>query len=230
MIDKDRTMQLFGYDTDEVKHRSNKKIVAVCDECGEHRIIRRQDYRNLCRSCAHIGIVFTDEHCNNLSKAAMNKTRSPEHCKNISKAQKGRKVKPFTDDHRRKLSEAGYNRSPTTGDTRRKMSATRQGITYDEWESFAKDSPYCPKFNEACRESNRDKYNRRCFLCGKEETKNGKKLSVHHVDMNKQQGCNNHEWKLVPLCHACHARAHTTTWSDKLTYLLDNVYTKEMKR
>ena len=116
-----------------------------------------------------------------------------------------------------------YGTSPTM-DTRRKSSATRQGIPYDEWEGFATDSPYCPKFNEVCRESNREKYDRRCFLSDITEEKNGKKLSVHHIDMNKQQGCDGYAWKLVPLSVKWHNRVHTSLWMARIQYLLTHVW------
>ena len=102
---------------------------------------------------------------------------------------------------------------------REKLSAAQQGISYDEWEAFAQESLYCPKFNEACRESNRGKYGRRCFICGMSEKDNGQKLSVHHTDMDKAQGCESN-WKLVPLCKHCHAKAHNDELIARLGYLI----------
>lgn len=115
-------------------------------------------------------------------------------------------------------------------ETRKRLSIAGQGIAYDEWEGFAIGQEYCPKFNEECRESNRDKYDRRCFLCDKPESENitstgmFKKLNVHHVDMNKDQGCNGHEWKLVPLCMKCHKPSHTKLWVARIIWLLNNMY------
>ena len=83
---------------------------------------------------------------------------------------------------------------------------------------------YCKKFNNECREHNRDKYDRKCFLCGKDECYNRRRLSVHHVDMNKTQGCDGVKWKLVPLCASCHFRSHTYVWQARIEYLLDNVW------
>lgn len=87
---------------------------------------------------------------------------------------------------------------------------------------------YCPKFNEMCRESNREKYDRECFLCGRAEEFNSdragksKRLSVHHIDMNKAQGCNGHEWKLIPVCMQCHGKLHKEPWISRIQYLLQN--------
>ena len=108
------------------------------------------------------------------------------------------------------------------------ISAIGQGISYDEWEDFATDKKYCPKFDETCRESNREKYGRRCFMCDLQEIDNitstgqCRRLSVHHVDMNKNQGCDGIRWKLIPLCIKCHNPSHTKIWEERITWLLDN--------
>lgn len=80
------------------------------------------------------------------------------------------------------------------------------------WKGGTSFEPYCPKFNEKKREEIRNKYDRKCYLCGKDEknniTKTNKlrKLSVHHTDFDKEQGCNGKTWKLVPLCMSCHSK------------------------
>jgi len=113
---------------------------------------------------------------------------------------------------------------------REKSSAAHQGMLYSEWEGFACRKEYCPAFDDTCRESNRDKYDRRCFLCGLNESENitstGKhrKLSVHHVDMDRAQGCNGIKWKLVPVCMHCHGGAHNDMVMDRIVYLLNNVW------
>lgn len=124
----------------------------------------------------------------------------------------GRKMPPFTDEHR-------HN-----------MSAAKQGIPYEEWTGFSDRGEYCEKFNEACRKRIREKYNNQCFLCGKPQDENimkgGKQiaLSVHHYDMNKDAGCNGNLWKLVPLCIHYHGITHTPTWTTRIEYLLEYVW------
>ena len=82
------------------------------------------------------------------------------------------------------------------------------------WKGGITDKPYCEKWTEKLRESIRNEYNRICFICNKKEndnlTKTNKirKLSVHHIDMDKGQGCDGKKWKLVPLCMACHGKIH----------------------
>ena len=115
----------------------------------------------------------------------------------------------------------------------KKVSAGYQHIPYDEWESFASNSLYCPKFNEECREANRNKYNRRCFICNLSEEENitstGKwqRLSVHHVDMDKMQGCDGKRWKLVPVCIKHHSLLHNELWMSRIIWLLDNVWCED---
>lgn len=153
------------------------------------------------------------------------KAMSEEQKQKISIAKKGtpshNKGKPCTDEIRKKISNTLKGR-PIPDEVKKHMSAAKQGIPYDEWESFARESLYCPKFTEVCRESNRDKYDRKCFICGMTEEENGQKLSVHHVDMDKAQGCNSN-WKLVPLCKHHHATSHNDETSSRLVYLLNDI-------
>lgn len=191
MIDEDRTLQLYGYTSDELSPKSAKTVVAVCEECGKYRDVKKSQYHDLCLSCTR----QTDEYRHNRSLAARNMTK----------------------EHRNKLSQAALTRSD---DTRRRLSAAQQGIPYEEWESFSSDGKYCHKFDNSCREHNRDKYDRLCFICGKNEVDNGERLCVHHCDMDKKQGCGGVKWKLVPLCKSCHARAHTPMWQTRIAYLI----------
>jgi hypothetical protein len=137
--------------------------------------------------------------------------------------------KKYWKEHPEARAEIGAERKRYFEDpeARQRLSATKQGIPYDDWEAFAKDQPYCPAFNETCRESNRKKYGRRCFICDLPEseniTKDGKqmKLSVHHIDLNKNQGCDGHEWRLIPTCIHHHNNViHTPLWIARIMYLL----------
>jgi hypothetical protein len=158
-------------------------------------------------SAAQKGRTFTEETRVKMSVAAKRRGApklTPESCAKISASKKGKQH---------------------THETCRKISAKIQGVSYDEWECFAKEKKYCPLFNETCKESNREKYNRKCFICGKPESENitktgkQKKLSVHHVDMDKQQGCDGIRWRLVPLCMKHHGSAHNDELAARLKYV-----------
>lgn len=60
MIDEEKTFKNFGYYSTELKPRSNKKIIVICDNCGKERVVAKHDYTDLCRPCVHIGIKRPD--------------------------------------------------------------------------------------------------------------------------------------------------------------------------
>jgi hypothetical protein len=70
---------------------------------------------------------------------------------------------------------------------------------------------YCFKFNRRFKEHIREKFGRKCYLCETTEKENGRKLSVHHIDYNKNSICNGKEWAFVPLCDHHHAKS-TADW------------------
>lgn len=83
-----------------------------------------------------------------------------------------------------------------------------RGENAPNWQGGISFGQYCVKFNEELKEKVREKYGRRCFLCGKTEKENKRKLSVHHVDYDKGRGCNGKRWLLVPLCMVCHTKTN----------------------
>ena len=91
------------------------------------------------------------------------------------------------------------------------------------------ESGYCYKFDKNCREHNREKYNRMCFFCGIHEDDCYRKHSVHHIDYDKNQGCDNIPWKLVPLCDRCHTitsgsnKENREVWKARIIWLLKNL-------
>ena len=59
MIDEEETFERFGYTSDELKPKSMRKIIAVCDGCGKIRVLNKQAYKKLCASCAQTGLKKT---------------------------------------------------------------------------------------------------------------------------------------------------------------------------
>lgn len=76
------------------------------------------------------------------------------------------------------------------------------------WKGGISFEPYCHKFNEAFKESIREKFNRTCFLCPITEDENDQKLSVHHVNYDKNCLCDDAKCEFVPLCKKCHAKTN----------------------
>ena len=55
MIDEDATFEMFGYRSTDLKKKSNKKVVAICEgkDCQDPvRVIQKSQYRDLCNTCA----------------------------------------------------------------------------------------------------------------------------------------------------------------------------------
>ena len=88
MIDKDKTFKKFGYYYTDLKLKSHKKVYSICDKCGKGRILKFKDYRDLCKSCAGKGRIFTKEHKQKISKSKIGKPRPEEVKRKISKNHK----------------------------------------------------------------------------------------------------------------------------------------------
>lgn len=86
------------------------------------------------------------------------------------------------------------------------------GKNHHNWVDGRSFIPYCPKFSAKLKEEIRKKYSYKCVHCGKDQkdnkSKTGKvfRLSVHHNDGDKMQGCNGKKWNLIPLCMTCHRK------------------------
>lgn len=120
--------------------------------------------------------------------------------KQHSKRMKGIK---FGKEHKQKIGLKHKNKIIST-DVRRKMSISHggTGIPYSD-RDYPKEFYY---IKEQIRK--RDKY--KCKICRKKENKNfvGKKLqklSIHHIDYNKE---NCSEDNLISLCRSCHSKVN----------------------
>jgi len=93
-----------------------------------------------------------------------------------------------------------------------------KGKKNGRWKGGISFEPYCIKFNASFKHNNRDQFNNVCFLCGKTEKKNGRALDVHHVNYNKNCGCDNTTCICVPLCHSCHSKTNGNRkyWEKKI--------------
>jgi len=224
MIDEEATHNKYGYYSTNLSPQSHKLVICVCDKCGSIYETRKGRARNLCKSC-----VMSGERNPRFGKPML-----PQNKKALIKSHTGENHwcfgKHLSAEHRKKISDnhadvSGANH-PLYGTHlsqihKQHISAGRVGIEYGEWSDYANPSKYCSRFDETCREHNRDRYDRKCFICGKTEEQNDIRLSVHHVDRNKDQGCDGHDWRLIPVCKVCHPTLHTVVWESRLNYLLD---------
>ena len=49
MIDEQATFEKFGYKSTDLKPKSDKLIIAICDDCSKTRYLQKGDYGSVCR-------------------------------------------------------------------------------------------------------------------------------------------------------------------------------------
>jgi len=211
MIDEEKTLEQFGYTSDSLTKGSHKKIIVICNGCGKERILSFYCYKDLCLSCATSGKnnpmfnihrygkdnpFYGKNHSKEFKQKMSNRKVSIETRQKMSKSAM---VKKFSKKHRDNLSKANSGKNnPMYG-------VHRYGEKSPGWQGGISFEPYCINFNNKIKEQVREEFNRKCFLCGMSENNCKIKLHVHHVDYNKNQGCNS-DWKLIPLCNSCHSK------------------------
>lgn len=129
MILEEETFKAFGYYPDELKLQSARKILVACDDCGEVRENRKNQYRPLCRQCSHkgkqprLGKHHSEETKRKISESERGKVISEETRRKISEATKGLEVREET---KRKISASGKGRQ-VSEETRRNISESLKG-------------------------------------------------------------------------------------------------------
>jgi len=149
----------------------------------------------------------------NKGKPAWNKGLKivTNHAKQFKKGQipwnkglSGYKVKPCSDERRKKISKSHIG--------------IRTGAENHFWKGGISFEPYCYKFNNTLREKIRERDNRTCQLCGKKE--NGHRHAVHHIHYDKP----NCEPDLITLCMSCNSKVNINR--DYYENLFMNILTK----
>ncbi|MFA7211732.1 MAG: hypothetical protein WC110_09840 [Bacteroidales bacterium] len=95
--------------------------------------------------------------------------------------------------------------------------------SFNNWISF---EPYCPKFNREFKERVRAFFGFRCIICGKTEEEEGKNLSVHHVDYDKNVCCNDHSPAFACVCNKHNATANhdRERWQYIFHRIIDEIF------
>lgn len=171
----------------------------------------------------HKGVPHSKEHSENIGKAL--KGREITWTDKLRKYRTGKKA---SEETKQKMSKSHVGKNnhqfgkKLSGDHRQKISETRiergvaVGCKNPQYIDGRKSFPYCPKFNERRKRAVRTFFDFMCIACGCQQDENiiylkGKgfrfeKLAVHHVDHDKEQGCNGKPFNLLPFCRSCHSK------------------------
>lgn len=166
---------------------------------------------------AKISASWTPEKRCNQSVAMTERMKDPDNRAKISRALTGRSLseetrakqsavnigKVYSNETRSKMTASW------TPEKKRNLSILNSGENGSNWQGGKSFEPYCPKFNNQLKESIRNRDERRCQLCGKSELLDGRKLSIHHINSDKMQGCHGKKWYLCALCRSCNNKPDT---------------------
>jgi hypothetical protein len=197
MILEEATYEAFGYYPRDLTRKSDKLVISCCKMCGGYNITTKGHYRSFCRGCSqklggkHKGnkSFFLGKFGKNAQQFSGGKMKRV--CKKCGKT--------FYVKQNVVRAGNGFFCSKSCAGFFRKNG-------YINGSSYL---PYCSKFNIAFKRRIRARFGNKCFLCGKTREENGGALSVHHVNYNKNAGCDNTDLLCVPLCHDCHTKTNT---------------------
>lgn len=178
-----------------------------------------------------LGHTVTEEHKQKIREAQTGRKHNEETKRKISEAKKGKLGHEHTEESKLKISKS-HKGMRHTEESKQLMSKLKKGSKHPQWKGGISFEPYCPKWDEPTKEKIRNKYRRRCFLCNKHELDNGRKLSGHHVNYDKDALCNGIKGEFVPLCSSCHARTNTRRdyWEVMIMYMIETDYTVKQRK
>jgi len=171
----------------------------------------RTDYHNKINSEGHkgekhhnFGKHLSEETCKKISDAHIGLKHTEETCKKISIIQKGKKRGPHTKETCKKIGDKKIG-IPRSEETCKKLSlyTGERASGYIDGRSYKK---YCFKFNNKRKNAVRDFFGGYDIVSGEHQNDCLKKHPVHHVDHDRQQGCNGKPFNLVPMSAKHHAK------------------------
>lgn len=111
-------------------------------------------------------------------------------------------------------------------DAVREWGKKHRGENSPMWKGGISYEPYCVLFNDEFKERVRNFFGRICVECGKTEEDNCERMSVHHVNFDKETCCNDEKPLFVTLCKSCHAKTNYNReyWEEKYTTLINEKY------
>lgn len=190
MILEDATKEVFGYYATDLSDYSPRPIITVCEFSNEFKVVCRFDYQ----SFYHLCYIFLRKN-DKIKKDSILGWLLTEETK--SKIHTGKRGNICFYGHK------------WTEEAKALISVANKGENNGNWKGGISFEPYCIKFDEEYKSYVRNLFGNECFLCSKTEPDNGRKLSVHHVNYNKDCGCDETKCLCVPLCIRCHVKTNT---------------------
>ena len=95
--------------------------------------------------------------------------------------------------------------------------AIKSGFEARNWIDGRSFLPYTQEFNQQLKESIRKQNSYTCQLCGVKEKDYFQKLSIHHLDYNKNN-CN--EDNLITVCRSCNAKLNSKFYRKRATTII----------
>jgi hypothetical protein len=172
---------------------------------------------------------------------------SEEMKKKLSESQSGSKHRLFgkhqPEETRRRIAES-HKGIPRPDWVREKLSLANMGKKHTQeqiekiraansreknylWKGGVSFAPYCPKFNNEFKERVRGFFKYTCQVCGRVWKQGERRLSVHHVNYQKDSCCNENVIPLfVPVCAKCHLPTNNKRdyWESTFTELIMTKY------
>jgi len=238
-IDWEKTAKYYNKSINEIKEyfkkysKSHKKVYAICDKCRYERLIpyyRYQKTKGLCNNCSIKKGKNHPNYKNNVGK----EYNGIKILKEIGKNKYGLKI-VLAQCHcgnKFKVLEAFLKNGNTKSCgclTSKLISEKISGEKSPHWKGGISFGKYCPKFNNKIKKKIREKYNNCDYISGlhKNICNNGQNLHVHHIDYDKEQGCNEKKWQLIPLSCSNHIKTNFNRefWNKLFIYALE--YDKE---
>ncbi len=153
----------------------------------------------------------SEETKNKLRELRKGKYCSYETKQKMSLVRKGRKLPPFSLEHKKKISLArkgkssnnrgGYKLKDFTEEHRKKLSESKKGEKNHWWKGGISFESYTTDWTKTLKRSIRERDKYTCQICNKEPS-----IFVHHKDYNKKN-CNSNN--LITLCVSCHGKTNS---------------------
>jgi len=148
----------------------------------------------------NIGREISKETREKMSKSLKGRIKSDLECKHLSEALIGKKRPKETREKIRKT----LTGKKASKETCEKLSKVKSGERNPNWKGGASYFPYCQKFDRKRKQAVRNFFNNLCICTG--EPQYHRALSVHHIDHDKEQGCNGKPFNLVPMSSHHHSK------------------------